>query len=562
MNITVIGNQLPTVSLTAPTSGTPFTAPTDITLTATAADSDGSVVKVEFFAGTTLLATLSAAPYTTVWKNPLPGSYTLTARATDNRGATTTSTAASITVGGTAVRITAPADGTALAAPAEITLQVSAVTASGNSLTRLEIFDGASLLRTFDVSGNSINLNYGLLDVEAGSHVYTVKATLNTGAVVTSAPVTVNVLIAAAVTLTTLSNFYLAPAAIDLYANVTPAANTTIAKVEFFSNGTNLIGTVTAAPYNFRWANVASGSYTVTAKVTDSRGLVVTSNSRSIAVSASPPASLTITSPANQASLTAESIAVTGSYQAVPNAGIVVNGVIATLDDAGNFFAVIPLTQGSNTITATLTAPTAETAVSTVNVTTMSANLPGSVTVDTTNGPAPLDVVFTLSNSGSVPLTFALNGGTPFTLVEGGTATLPTSYTQPGAFISTFVITDGMGQSTTKTLLVEVRNDVITDLMLRAIWNNMGDKLRAGDVSGAMGFITGGGADQYATLFNALKLEGKLANAVDTLGALRGSTVGSDIAEMIISRETANGTVAYPVWLLRGPDGVWRIESM
>lgn len=260
--------------------------------------------------------------------------------------------------------------------------------------------------------------------------------------------------------------------------------------------------------------------------------------------------------------MSADSIIVTGTYQAVMNAGIVVNGVLATLDGVGNFLAEIPLTQGSNTITATLTAPTGETATSTVMVTATIATLPVTVAADKSNGPAPLDVVFTITNTGDVPLNYTMNGGQSFALGAGVTATLPASYTQPGAFVSSFAITDGMGNNTTKNLLVEVRDDVVTDQKLRAVWNGMGDKLRAGDVNGALAFITGGAVDQYAILFNALKLEGKLANAVDALGTLRGSTVGSDIAEMIISRETANGTVAYPIWLLRGPDGVWRIESM
>jgi len=43
---------------------------------------------------------------------------------------------------------------------------------------------------------------------------------------------------------------------------------------------------------------------------------------------------------------------------------------------------------------------------------------------------------------------------------------------------------------------------------------------------------------------------------------LGGSTVGSDIGELILSRDTPGGLVAYPIWLQRGPDGIWRIESM
>src|SRR4029078_12697208 len=93
-------NVPPAVSLTAPTTGTSYTAPVNITLTATASDTDGSVTKVEFFQSqsTTPLGTVTSAPYSFNWTNVPVGSYSLTAKATDNSGAQTTSTAVNVTV--------------------------------------------------------------------------------------------------------------------------------------------------------------------------------------------------------------------------------------------------------------------------------------------------------------------------------------------------------------------------------------------------------------------------------------------------------------------------------
>jgi hypothetical protein len=53
----------PTVALTAPSNGATLVANRPFTLTATAADADGSVTKVEFFLGTTKLGEVLAAPY-------------------------------------------------------------------------------------------------------------------------------------------------------------------------------------------------------------------------------------------------------------------------------------------------------------------------------------------------------------------------------------------------------------------------------------------------------------------------------------------------------------------
>jgi RHS repeat-associated protein len=93
-------NALPTVSLVSPIVNENFTAPANVTLTATASDTDGTVSKVEFFQGATLIGTATAAPYTVTWNSVPAGSYSLTAKATDDRGGTWTSAAVPITVTG------------------------------------------------------------------------------------------------------------------------------------------------------------------------------------------------------------------------------------------------------------------------------------------------------------------------------------------------------------------------------------------------------------------------------------------------------------------------------
>jgi hypothetical protein len=91
-------NVEPTVSLTAPTPGQSYTAPATVAIAANAADSDGSVAKVDFYQGSTLLGTDTSAPYNYSWQNVAAGSYSITARATDNEGAVTTSDPVGITV--------------------------------------------------------------------------------------------------------------------------------------------------------------------------------------------------------------------------------------------------------------------------------------------------------------------------------------------------------------------------------------------------------------------------------------------------------------------------------
>ena len=81
------GNIKPSVSLTAPANNSSYYSGTNITLTAAANDTDGSITKVEFYQGSEKIGEALTAPYTMVWSNVQAGSYSLTAKAFDNTNA-------------------------------------------------------------------------------------------------------------------------------------------------------------------------------------------------------------------------------------------------------------------------------------------------------------------------------------------------------------------------------------------------------------------------------------------------------------------------------------------
>jgi hypothetical protein len=83
-------NQNPLISITSPISGVSIVAGTLITITAQASDSDGTVASVSFYANNILIGTDTTSPYFIPW-TPTQGNYNLTARATDDKGAITTS---------------------------------------------------------------------------------------------------------------------------------------------------------------------------------------------------------------------------------------------------------------------------------------------------------------------------------------------------------------------------------------------------------------------------------------------------------------------------------------
>ena len=188
-------NRAPSVSLTAPANGTPFTAPANIQLTATASDSDGVVSKVEFYAGTSLIGTATSAPYSATWSNVASGNYQLFAVATDNSGAVTTSTSASITVNNgnvaPAVTLTTPLNGTTFPAGTTIGLAATAYDFDG-VINKVEFFAGTTLIGTATVPVNGL---YTAVwnNAAAGAHSITAKATDNANGVTTSTAANINV---------------------------------------------------------------------------------------------------------------------------------------------------------------------------------------------------------------------------------------------------------------------------------------------------------------------------------------------------------------------------------
>jgi endo-1,4-beta-D-glucanase Y len=123
-------NQNPTVSLTAPANNAAVCQGTAITLTATAADADGNISKVEFYNGTTLLGTVTSSPYTYSYSPTASGTLSITAKAFDNAATagTATSTAVSVTVNASPAAPTTSAVGFCQNTTA------TALTATGTSL--------------------------------------------------------------------------------------------------------------------------------------------------------------------------------------------------------------------------------------------------------------------------------------------------------------------------------------------------------------------------------------------------------------------------------------------
>jgi hypothetical protein len=96
-------NPPPSVSVTSPLNGASFAKGSSVTVSADASDlayggGVGDVSKLEFFVGGNKFAEGTTAPYSVSWTPSGSGTYVITAKATDNEGAQTTSAPISVTI--------------------------------------------------------------------------------------------------------------------------------------------------------------------------------------------------------------------------------------------------------------------------------------------------------------------------------------------------------------------------------------------------------------------------------------------------------------------------------
>jgi len=193
VTVTAAPNQPPSVSVSSPVAGASYTAPASVTIDAAAGDTDGTVVNVEFYRGSTLIGSDTTSPYSAVWTGAMPGSYSLMARAVDDDGATLTSTSVAITITAApnqlpTVSITSPTAGQSFTAPASQTLAATASDSDG-TIVGVDFYVGTQLVGTDTTSPYTAAWS----NVAAGSYSLTAVARDNSAGARTSAAVAVTV---------------------------------------------------------------------------------------------------------------------------------------------------------------------------------------------------------------------------------------------------------------------------------------------------------------------------------------------------------------------------------
>ena len=92
-----------------------------------------------------------------------------------------------------------------------------------------------------------------------------------------------------------------------------------------------------------------------------------------------------------------------------------------------------------------------------------------------------------------------------------------------------------------------------------SIYSGVTDRLRSGNIDGALNSFTGTIREKYRAAFT--EIGSGLPALVNGFGVISGASINEKISELIVVRATAQGEVSTPVILLLGVDGIWRIDG-
>ena len=291
-------NVPPTVTLNTPIDGETKVEGQTIRIRAEASDSDGEVVKVEFYNGTTLLGEDSNSPFRYFWEDPPIGTHDITVVAVDDDGAKTTSSVSTVTVepevgdpgSGTnelpVVNIVNPIDGASFVA-GEVVIVTAVASDADGKVVKVEFMVeevkvGEDVTNTFQLE---------IPDLAPGTYKIRVKAIDDQDGSTLSEVITITIVepdtkenVPPTVTLNTPidGETKVEGQTIRIRAEASDSDGEVV-KVEFY-NGTTLLGEDSNSPFRYFWEDPPIGTHDITVVAVDDDGAKTTSSVSTVTV--------------------------------------------------------------------------------------------------------------------------------------------------------------------------------------------------------------------------------------------------------------------------------------
>jgi len=266
VSVQVIG---PSVAISSPANGANLHQVNPV-LYASASETGGIVSSVVFYADNTLLGTgtRNGSVYQFTWINAPAGVHSLTAVATDNNGAQTTSAAVSVTVYSMpTVTITSPATGTVVAQNSLVQFTATASAGSGHTISQVQYTYnygeqfGTSSTPPFQVGWRA----------PAGIWQVIAQVVDDRGILNYSTPITLKVDPPPVVYIASQYNGEVLPAGNIMIYGGSSDTYGTVTKIDVYTSA-GYLGTAYSGTFNLTWNNVSPGNYSMYAIATDNLG--------------------------------------------------------------------------------------------------------------------------------------------------------------------------------------------------------------------------------------------------------------------------------------------------
>jgi PKD repeat protein len=267
-------------------------------------------------------------------------------------------------------------------------------------------------------------------------------------------------------------------------------------------------------------------------------------------------------------SIADDNASISGTVQAPANSAVSVNGQAAALAPNGHFFiGDIELRPGTNVLTVTVNTLEGAPIVRTINVASTGI-APFKVSLDKQEGFSPLTVNLTITNRGNVPfqrieIDWNGDGTTDATLMSlvDNERRIAVTYNNAGTYqirVAVYDASNTVVYSATRTVRVYSKAEL--GLKLVGAYVGMVDRLGANDATGALRYFTADAQTRYRVVFDALA--GMLPSVAAQLRTIIDGAITEDTAELTILENTTSGQEDFMIYLIRGGDGIWRIENM
>ena len=278
------------------------------------------------------------------------------------------------------------------------------------------------------------------------------------------------------------------------------------------------------------------------------------------------PASLAIPTvqPADGTVIAGDRLTVTGTWSGPANTGITVNGQVAEVYGDRFLADGIVLEPGSNAIQIIATSVDGASVTRSLTVTS-AGTAPISVTAEplTYSPPFMARVTLTIDASlQSIAIDQDGDGGTDWSATNVGVSSqvVDLSYAAAGLQQGMVHVVDAGGTHFDIPFGVILEDAVGQEARRRSVYQQMLDRLGQNDIPGALNLFMGTSRAQYEPIFNQLAAD--MPMLVESFSAMHHVETGHDWAQLRMVREVAGQKQAYYITLVRGDDGIWRIEGM